>query len=137
MYIYNNFVFGHDLSKEPELNNETWSWDITIHERINNRLFEIDFPYHGGQCKGNVYSCIFGTIITDSDPTNKNFAKEVRSAKEEDYIDDYKLFISKVKSLLIEDSLISDEDGFPSFLTRLFNFIDSNEPEFYMVEVSS
>jgi len=137
MYTYNNFVFGHDFSKDSELNNEIWSWDIEIREKINNRLFEIDFPYHGGQVKGDTLSCVFGTIITDDDPTNKNFVKEVRNAKMEDYIDDYKVFINKVKSLLIEDSLVSDEDGFPLFLSKLFSFIENNDPDFYMVEISS
>lgn len=79
---------------------------------------------------GNVYSCVFGTQITDSD-CNPNYTKEIRSAKYEDYIEDYNQFIDWVKS----EILTWDDDI--GVVQRLITFLDTNKPDFYSVEASS
>ena len=59
MYTFNNFIFGHELGKNKELNNLLHDFDIEIRMMINDKLHEIDFPYHGGQVRGETYSCVF------------------------------------------------------------------------------
>lgn len=64
---------------------------------------------------------------------------EIKSAKEENYIDDYNTFLKKVFSRLEED--MESDDEFRKFceptVNRLKEFIKNNKPTFYTVEVSS
>lgn len=134
MYTFNIFCFGHDLSKDPKLNNLVHDYDMELVRIINNKRFEIKFPYHGGQCYGDTYSCIFGHEITDDDD-KKEFLNTIRNSKKEDYIDDYNEFIVWVKS---EISDWKEKDlEISEVVDKLINFIDTNDPDFYIVEASS
>lgn len=131
MYTFNLFCFGHELAQDPELNNLLNEYDFDLRHKINGRQFEVNFPYHGGQCRGDVYSCVFGIQISDSD-FNPNFVKEIRSAKYEDYIDDYNQFIEWLKS-----EITTWDDEVTEVVQRLITFLDTNKPDFYSVEASS
>ena len=133
MYTFNLFCFGLDLSIDEELNNNLWACDAQFNTKINGKEWEVDFPYHGGQCKGDVYSCVFGTIVSDSD-NNSDFISDIRSAKEEDYIADYTKFIDIFLNRLREDE--SDPE-IKEIIESLESFIKSNKPCFYSVEASS
>ncbi len=140
MYIYNEFIFGHQLSIDKELNNDLCDYDIEYQKTINGKKFEIDFPYHGGQVNGDTYSCVFGVVITDNDG-NPNFIDEVRNSKEEDYLSDYNIFItSLIKDINDNRGLEEDEEmnkDYENFANRLIEFLQSNKPKFYEVELSS
>ncbi len=133
MYTYHNFVFGHDLSLNEELKNEVLEFGFEMSEEINGRRFEISAPYHGGRGK----PIIVGVIITDDDVTNKNYINEVRSAKEEDYLNDYNTFVESVKKNLIADMGVDDGEDYDKFTDQLIDFLDNNKPIFYNVEVTS
>ena len=138
MYTYNIFCFGHELSKDKELNNLLREWDIELEEKIDKRIWEIDFPYHGGQVRGDISSCVFGTVIT-TDDRNPNYINIVRKAKEEDYIDDYNKFLSVVIDRIEENVELVEEPelDFEELITKLKSFLKENKPRFYSVEVSS
>jgi hypothetical protein len=139
MYTFNLFCFGHQLSKNPELNNLLNEYDLEFHTTINGKRFEVDFPYHGGQCRGDVYSCVFGTIITDDDQ-NIMYVDTIRNAKESDYLDDYNQFLDQLFKGLdddIQNCGIHEKEEFKNIVTKLKDFIANNEPEFYCVEASS
>lgn len=133
MYTYNLVCYGHELSLDPVLNNLLRELDLEISTKINNKKWEIDFPYHGGQCMGDVYSCVFGTIITDDD--NPNLIDEIRNLKEEDYAYDYDTFLEFVFNEI--ENLMETETEFIEVFNRLNEFIHNNKPNFYQVEVSS
>lgn len=139
MYTFNNFCFGHKLAKDKELNNLVHEYDLAFSTVINGKNFEIDFPYHGGQVRGDCYSCIFGTVITDDDQNNQ-YIDTVRSVKESDYLTDYQQFINElILSLEADITNCSDDelDDYQDFVNRLKEFIHNNKPEFYSVEASS
>ncbi|MBA3984986.1 MAG: hypothetical protein H0X63_00015 [Flavobacteriales bacterium] len=134
MYTYNNFVFGHNLSINKELNNSLHEFDICFSTRIGLKKFEISTPYHGGKCSGDTQSVILGVLITDDD-NNTNYIDEVRNAKEEDYIHDYNIFLDKFKAALIEDK--GHESDYDEVADNLIEFLDTNKPGFYSVQASS
>ena len=138
MYTYNIFCFGHELSKDKELNNLLREWDIEFEEKIDKRIWEIDFPYHGGKVRGDISSCVFGTVIT-TDDRNPNYINIVRKAKEEDYIDDYNKFLNVVIARIEENVELREESelDFEELITKLKSFLKENKPKFYSVEVSS
>lgn len=137
MYTFNLFVFGHDMSIDPDLNNDIHEFDVEMSRNINSRKYEIDLPYHGGQCAGDLYSVIFGTIVTDDDH-NKDYVNIIRNAKEIDYIEDYNSFLTEVKKGLIQDTEGGyGEEKFRGFVNKLIEFLDNNKPGFYTVEASS
>lgn len=133
MYTFDNFVFGHQLSKDKNLNNDLCEFDFEFSTKINGKEWELDFPYHGGQVRGDCYSCVFGTIITDND-NNKDYVSDIRNAKEEDYINDYNIFLDNLFRFFDEFVLDSEEYG---VINRLKKFVAENKPEFYSVEASS
>lgn len=130
MYTYNLYCFGHQLSSNKELNNLLNELDINFSKKINNRLWEINFPYHGGQVKGDCRSCVFGTIITDDD-MNPDYISEIRNLNEYNFVEDYKEFLSMLVSDLESDSELCD------LFSKLKDFLDKNNPLFYSVQVSS
>ena len=138
MYTFNIYVFGHNLSKDKELNNSLNSFDIQFGKKINGKDFELQFPYHGGQCGDVTYSCVFGCQIS-TDEFNPNHINEIRKFKEEDYIKDYSLFIDALKEELSKwkGSVDMDDEEMDQIIVDLFTFIDNNEPELYSVEASS
>ena len=117
MYVINNFVYGHDISVNEKLNNMLCEFDLEFSKYVNGKDFEVSFPYHGGQVSGDVLSVIFGTIIT-SDDGNKNFSKEIRNAKTEDYEEDYKVFLKAFIDSVLENKGL-DEDGYDEFADEL------------------
>ena len=138
MYTYNLYCFGHKLSEDKELNNLLREYDISFSRKINNRLWEVDFPYHGGQVRGDCYSCVFGTIITDDD-NNDNYINEIRNSSEKDFVKDYNEFLSILISELEKDisASLETEKEFGSVVSRLKTFLEKNSPTFYSVQVSS
>lgn len=133
MYTFNLFCFGLDLSADEKLNNDLHYCDVEFNTKINGKEWEVDFPYHGGQCDGDLFSCVFGTIVSDSD-NNPSFVSDIRSAKGEDYKRDYEKFIDIFLNRLREDS---SEPEIKDILDRLEEFINHNKPCFYSVEASS
>ncbi len=138
MYTFNYYCFGHKLSENKELNNLLHDYDVELRKNINGKSWEIDFPYHGGQIRGDVYSCVFGTIITDDDH-NTNYVDEIRNSKEEDYIEDYNKFIEILLTELEKDveSAKDSEPEFEKVFNMLKEFLSKNSPKFYSVEASS
>lgn len=140
MYTLNNFVYGHKMATDEKLNNELHDWDFEFREKVDGKKFTLNFPYHGGQCAGSVYSCILGCEITDDDQ-NPHYIDEVRSAKEEDYSDGYKKFIGIIISGMEEDLnsewVGDDKENYVNFVNKFKEFIKNNEPCFYSVESSS
>jgi hypothetical protein len=138
MYTFNYYCFGHKLAENKKLNNLLHDYDVEFTKYINGRSWEIDFPYHGGQISGDIYYCIFGTIITDDD-CNPNYVDEVRNSKEQDYIEDYYKFIEVLLTELQKD-VEASKDSEPEF-EKIFNmlkeFLSKNDPKFYSVEASS
>jgi len=145
MYTFNYFCFGHQLAKDPALNNLLNEYDMEFRKTINGKEFQVYFPYHGGQVRGDIYSCVFGTIITDDDQ-NILYVDTIRNSKESDYLSDYNKFI---ESLLIElnhqlseyptsDPEIDKEiEEYESVVVKLKEFLKNNKPDFYCVEASS
>lgn len=142
MYTYNLFCFGHELAIDHKLNNLLAEYDFYIKTEIGGKVFGVDFPYHGRQCKGDTYSCLFGCEITDSD-CNPNFIKEIRAADENDYLEHYNDFLKALKVQADEwtEEWVEDyrdqAQAFKEIVERLFKFLDDNEPCFYTIEVSS
>lgn len=154
MYTYNNFVYGHDLSINKELNNNISEFDISFQSNINGKNYEVNSPYHGGQVNGDTMSVIFGHILTDDDDKS-NYVMTVRSAKEEDYQEDYKLFLerffineqegidemkdvtSELGRWYVEQNRTQQITEYETFINQLKDFTDNNLPTFYQVEASS
>jgi hypothetical protein len=134
MYIINNFVYGHKMAEHKELNNELWQFELEFRKVINGKRYEVDFPYHGGQIRGDVISVIFGTVITDDDG-NSDYSKEIRLAKEEDYEKEYQIFLEAY----IEDLNANkgEESDYDQFVEKLIPFLRATKPDFYTVESSS
>jgi DNA-binding Lrp family transcriptional regulator len=123
------------MSANPELNNTlVEGFDLEFSHHIGNRRYEISTPYHGGQCAGDVYSIIFGHEITDDD-SNEDYIDEIRNAKEEDYKEEYLVFLEVLKKQLTAD--MGKEDDYDKFVNDLIEFLDNNKPGFYTVEASS
>ena len=134
MYVINNFVFGHKLSDNKELNNTLCDYGIEYHKNINGKKFEVEFPYHGGRVNGDTYSCIFGMLIT-ADDGNNDYIKEIRNSKEEDYLTNYNSFLESFIVMLNENK--GQESDYDAFVEKLIVFLKNTEPKFYSVESSS
>ena len=132
MYTYEVVLFGHNISIDEDLNNKLHGYDMKFSKTLNGKKFDMDTPYHGG---GGVYPIIFGYYLTDTD-NNPNFIKEIRSAKEEDLINDYNIFLEEFKQMLI-DNLGCYEPEYDEFVKEILIFFDEHQPEFYSVQVSS
>lgn len=131
MYTYNLFCYGHNLSKNPILNNLAWEYDVYFNEKINNIKFKLDFPYHGGKVKGDTYSCVFGTEITDDD-NNPSYIDTVKNSNVNDYKNSYDEFLKLVIKGLEDDALLENDTDFTNFVNDFKNFINNNEPCFYI-----
>ena len=136
MYIINNFVFGHDLSKDREVKNGLHDMDVYFKKNVDKIDFEVSTPYHGGQCGDVSYSVIFGTIITDDDG-NPDYVKGVRNAKAEHYVEAYAKFLTAFKRDLLDNVVAFDDPEYAEYVPKLIEFLDTNEPDFYSVESSS
>ena len=136
MYTFNYFCFGHDLSVDKNLNNTLNEYDVEFFLSINKKDWQVDFPYHGGQINGDCYSCIFGTVIA-SDDNNRNYINKIRNAKEEDYINDYNEFLTKLFIDLESDAQGEYENEMKLLIFQLKTFIKKHKPGFYSVEASS
>lgn len=139
MYTFNLFVYGHKMSENKELNNKVSDFDLYCPKFINNKKFEIDCPYHGGQITGDVYSVVFGTVITDDD-RNPNLISEIQNMKKEDYEKDYLEYLDFVKKDLVDNKNIDgdeEDQEYNLFVDELIDYLDNTEPQFYQVESSS
>jgi hypothetical protein len=141
MYTYNIYCFGHQLALDKNLNNSLYSEDVVFSKKINGKKFVIEYPYHGNQIFGeDTVSCIFGIEITDDD-NNPYFIEEVKSSKEEDYLDDYRIFLNNFFKQCEEDFVSMKEseyvEEYKSLINNLLIFTQNNKPKFYTVEVSS
>ena len=136
MYTFNILCFGHEMAKDKQLNNELNDWDIEFSMKINDRMWEVDFPYHGGQI--GYCSCVFGIRIADDD-NSPNYIEEIRTAKEEDFIDDYNKFLQNLLDGLEKDVEIAGihEKEIKLIVDKLNIFVKNNKPKFYSVEASS
>jgi hypothetical protein len=148
MYTYNILCFGHELASNKELNNFLMMYDVEFFDVIKGNEWQVSFPYHGGQVKGDTHSCVFGNIITDDDD-NPYYLQEVRGLKEEDYLPDYQIFLDKLFAECQDDiehmntnfnkSLeeIEYREAYIQLIGELKQFIKKNKPKFYTVEASS
>ena len=134
MYTFNLFIYGIQMSENPDINNLLHSCDAEFSTKINGKRWEVNFPYHGGQCRGDVYSCIFGIQISDDD-RNPNYVSAIRNSKEEDYIEDFKIFLDQYISYL--DQNFGTDPEFDSDMKKIIDFIRNQKPCFYSVEASS
>ena len=135
MYTFNIFIYGHRLANNEEINALVHAFDLEFRKTINDKRFEVSTPYHGGQVAGDLRSIIFGTNITDDDH-NPNFVTKVRSVKEEDYKKDYTEFLELFKRDLLDNKGLG-EDDYDEAVDKIIVFLDSTNPEFYTIEVSS
>lgn len=137
MYTYHNFVYGHQLANQPKLNNQVYEFDLYFRYGAGSRQYMIDMPYHGGQVRGDIHSIIWGCHITDDDQ-NEYYLDEVRAVTKEDYHPGYVLFLTALKEdLLSPENYQIGEPEYDQFVEELISYLDSTEPEFYTVEVSS
>ena len=136
MYTYNIFCFGHELAKNKELNNLLDEFDLEFKCKIGDKIWEIYFPYHGGQVDGDTLSCIFGCKISHND-RNPNWLKTIRGAKKEDYIFDYGIFLKKLFTELESPENLGIEEEYDNLVDSLREWVYNNEPDFYMIEASS
>mgnify|MGYP000896186147 CR=1 FL=1 len=139
MYTFNLFVYGHKMSVNKDLNNQISDFDLYCSKFINGKKFEIYCPYHGGQILGDVYSVVFGTIITDDD-NNSNLITEIQNFKKEDYEKDYVEYLDFVKKDLIDNKSVVDGEEckeYNLFVDKLIDFLNNTKPQFYQVEASS
>lgn len=134
MYTSNLFVFGHELATDKELNNDIDRFGIEFGCKIGDKDYELYSPYHGGKIAGDTQSVILGCVITDDD-NNPNYVKQVRDAKEEDYLPGYNAFLVKLKADLLSTKGI--EQDYDEVVDRFISFLDNNKPDFYNVEISS
>lgn len=157
MYTFNIYVYGHDFSQNKELNNglsEIYDMEFTDKVILKGREveFEVDFPYHGGQVAGDVYSCVFGYVITDDDvyePKGRaSYINDIKNFNENTYYDHYMVFVDHFKKEFEE--IITELDQDPrfkqtkkdkefnqEFKKKLFDFLDNTQPTLYSVEASS
>lgn len=135
MYTYNLFIFGHKMSRNKKLNNFISDVDIEFSEKIGKNRYECTTPYHGGVTSGMTYPVLFGTQITDDDD-NPNYIDEVRVANKDNYINEYNQFLAEFKKVAITLKEELDEEDKP-IIDELIQFFDSNDPEFYSLQVSS
>jgi hypothetical protein len=152
MYTFDILCYGHNFSKDREVSillcdvmaSECFRYDRQSDKIVRNSkdspkiLYEVDFPYHGGQTSSDTPSICFGVCVTTSE-SNPDYTKEVRSAKEEIYSQGYGKFVAAFKRFLLEeyhehfcDCSLSTEEIDP-----IIAFLDSNEPCFYSVEASN
>ena len=139
MYTFNTYVFGHNTKKDEKIHNLFLIYDLYFSEVYNGMKFEVDTPYHGGALKELEFPVIIGHTITDDDD-NPDFLNEVRSSKEEDFIDSYQLFINDFKKIITDDIDRCDEfekEEYEKDVNTILTFLDNNKPEFYLVECSS
>lgn len=141
MYIINNLMYGHDLSKNKELSDLIYEYDVDFRWTKNGVQYTVEMPYHGGQVAGDCPSIFFGAWIANDDG-NKNYVKEVREAKEETYKADYQEFVQEflidMKSSLEEFLELEGSNGEAAkFIQEVEKFLSENEPEIYSVESSS
>lgn len=141
MYTYNYFCFGHDLSKDKNLIDRLYEWDIDHSKMINGNEYTLRFHYHGGKCGDDPHSCVLGVVITDDD-NNSNYINEVRNVREVQYVLDYIEFINDLFTILKQDCDSdafegNDKEDFKKLVDDLSVFLRDNVPGFYTVEVSS
>lgn len=142
MYIINELVFGIDAvgRKLEEKFPFIFGNELFVYQDFANT------SYHGGSHWLPVY---IGIIIT-SDDQNKNFLKECRAAKEEEYIEEYKTkraaYVNDLSTTLLPDITamkaageLSEEDfvTIDKEIQEYIKFIEETEPEFYNFESSS
>lgn len=137
MYIINNLMYGHNFSKNKELSDLLYEYDVYETQSKGSIEYKVQLPYHGGQVAGDIPSVMFGAFITDDDG-NPSYVKELREAKEETYKEGYQefvqYFLTAMKGSVEQDP--SDEE-YNEFVEKLERFLSENEPEFYSVESSS
>ena len=123
MYICNIFCFGHKMADNKKLNNFISDLDLEFSKSINGKIYEVSYPYHGGQVNG--------------DDNNPNYINEIRNAKEEDYIKEYNIFISEYINILKNDDFSYLNEDELKILKELIDFLEKTKPCFYSVEISS
>lgn len=149
MYVINNFMYGHNMSKNKKLNNFIHDFDIEFDGKtINGVEYQVDCPYHGGQVLGDTYSVMFGVFITYDDQ-NPSYVEEVRNTSEDKYNKGYqefiKLYLENLDEYIEETKSWGKEDNwsegdkkeFEKTALELKKFLTETEPEFYSVESSS
>lgn len=152
MYTFDIFCYGHNFSKDREVSrllcdvmaSECFHYNQQSDKIVRNLasspkiLYEVDFPYHGGQTSSDTPSICFGVCVTTSE-SNPDYIREVRDAKEETYSQDYGKFVAAFKRFLSEEyhEHFSDSSLSAEEINPIIAFLDSNEPCFYNVEASS
>lgn len=137
MYIINNFVYGHRMFRSPALNNEMVENELSFRTNVNGKIYEVDFPYHGGQVDGDIYSVIMGHLIT-SDDGNENYTDEMIAViqNENEYREEYNIFLKRYIEN-IEGGRGGYGENYDSVLDDLIEYLNNTEPEFYTVQSSS
>lgn len=126
MYTYDLIIFGHRLNDEPELNKIIGENDLVFEFD----KYEVETQYHGNSID---YVISFGIEITDTDCSNPFYIDKIRNFKEEDYIKDYNIFIEKYIESLNE--IKEDEEILE--IEKVINFLKTNKPKLYSLQVSS
>lgn len=136
MYIIKSLTFGLDIlsnEKIKELFEKT-----NLQEIVEGVTGFASSAYHGD---ADWPVLQIGIEIT-SDDGNKNFLKECRAAKKEDYIDEYdrlkKEFLLELNEFLIEteqEEPLTSADR--EALATFSKWVEESEPDFYYFESSS
>jgi len=135
MYLINEFVYGYDLNDDIELKKLISNFDLEYYKIINNKSYELSSPYNG-DCIG-IKNCplLLGVVITTNE-FNDNFLKEVRNAKEEDYIDSFNKFVDYLKYRIIEDKN-KYLKKYENEILMIIDKLNKLKPKFYMIETTS
>ncbi len=132
MYTFNLFCFGHDLSSNEDLVNLLYEHDF-LFSFSKGENWKVDSMYHGGST--SIPFVLGNVIISDDDVDKKTFLKKIRQSKEDEYIKDYKHFLSEYLEHL--DSETKSDQKLIDIVDELKTFLNNNEPCFYLLEASS
>jgi hypothetical protein len=131
MYVSNQFIYGHKLSIDPNLNDnvghEVMNYSFT--KEVNGKLFSVEEQYYGDGF--DPYSILFGCRISDDNMID--YISDIRNAKESNYANDYREFLKFLKEDLKEKR--KNNRDIRGVIDDLLEFIKTHDPMFYSIRV--
>jgi hypothetical protein len=131
MYVSNQFIYGHKLSIDPNLNDnvghEVMNYSFT--KEVNGKLFSVEEQYYGDGF--DPYPILFGCRISDDNMID--YISDIRNAKESNYANDYREFLKFLKEDLKEKR--KNNRDIRDVIDDLLEFIKTHDPMFYSIRV--
>jgi hypothetical protein len=133
MYTYNVFIYGHDLSKNDVGRYLVEQLDYYFSWGKGDNTYVLSTNYRGSAPKTPIS---FGIEISDDDD-NPSFLKTVRNADALIYKKEYEEFIYALKKELLTDADVNDDPELMDTVIKFMTYLDTTEPEFYLLKCSS